>query len=110
MKKKKIKWAWDFSVYVPFCPYCNEMASYEDRCAFCGKEYEWVEPQYKPTIVEVGEYTVTQATNNHISITKDNKLIFHASCTEKKTEEELKEFVDYYYKLMEIIPKNESQK
>jgi methionyl-tRNA synthetase len=109
MQKKKIEWRWDCGCYVPFCPYCDEMASYEDRCAFCGKEYEWVEPQHNPTIVQVEEYTVTQATNNHISITKDNKMIYHASCTKKMTEEELKKEVDIYLKLIEIPLKDESQ-
>lgn len=73
------------------------------------KKIEWLEPKHKPTIVQVGEYTVTQATNNHISITKDNKMIYHASCTKKMTEEELKKEVDIYLKLIETPLKDKSQ-
>ena len=86
---KKVKWRCDLGVYVPLCPHCNELAYEKDKCVFCGKEYEWVEGKRKETIIEYGEYTIVQATNNHISIYKNGRLIYHASCTKKKSEEEL---------------------
>lgn len=109
MVKKKVNWRWDYGVYMPFCPYCDEVASYKDKCAFCGKEYEWTEPKHKPTVVQVGEYTVTQATNNHISITRNDKMVYHAQCTKKKTEEELKKEVDLYQALINTKTNKKSQ-
>lgn len=93
---KKVKWRWDYGVYVPLCPYCGELAYEKDHCVFCNKEYEWVEGEHKGTIVNVGEYTVVQATNNHIHIYKGERMVRHASCTKKMTEEELKEMVAHY--------------
>ena len=93
---KKVKWRWDWGVYVPFCPYCDEPAYEKDHCVFCNKPYEWVEGKHKATIVNVGEYTVVQCTNNHIHIYKDEHMVMHASCTKKKTEDELREMVAVY--------------
>lgn len=93
---KKVKWRWDYDVYVPLCPYCNEPAYEKDHCIFCNKEYEWGDDKYKETIVNVGEYTVVQFTNNHIHVYKGERMVRHASCTKKMTEEELKEMVAHY--------------
>lgn len=92
---KKVKWKWDCDVYVPRCPYCSEPAYEEDHCVFCGKKYEWVEGKHKPTVVEHNGYTIIQCTNNHIQIYKNGRIVMHASCTEKKTVEELKEQVAF---------------
>ena len=92
---KKVKWKWDMGVYVPLCPYCNEPAYEEDHCVFCGKKYEWVEGKHKPTVVEHNGYTIIQCTNNHIQIYKDGRIVMHASCTKKMTEEELKQQVAF---------------
>ena len=89
-KVKKVKWKRDWGVYVPFCPYCNELAYEHDHCVFCGKKYEWVEGKIKPTVVEHEGYTIVQCTNNHIQVYKDNRLVLHASCNKKMTEDELK--------------------
>lgn len=86
----KVNWKWDYSVYVPFCPYCDEPAYDKNCCCFCGEEYEWVEGEFKPTTVEQGDYTVVQSTNNHISIYKGDDLVSHISCTKKCAETELK--------------------
>ena len=94
--KKKIKWRWEYGVYGCFCPYCNEWAYEKDHCVFCGKPYEWVEPKHKETIIKQGKYTIVQATNNHISIYKSGEFVYHASCTEKKTEEELIKHLEFY--------------
>lgn len=97
---KKVKWRWEYGVYVPFCPYCNEPAYEQGYCVFCNNHYEWVEGKHKPTIVTVGEYTVVQGTGKHIHIYKGEEMVFHASCTKKKTEDELKEFVEYYDRIV----------
>ena len=93
---KPIKWKWDYGVYVPFCPYCGEPAYEKDKCFSCGKSYKWVEGEYKPTEVQVGEYLVVQATNNHVHIYKDGNMVFHSQCDKKFTEDELREHVDFY--------------
>ncbi len=103
---KRVKWEWDYGVYVPLCPYCKELAYEKDKCVFCGKPYLWVEGKYKDTVVKVGEYTVVQATNNHISIYENGKLVYHAACTKKKTEVELKQTVDAMHKLRNTIDEN----
>lgn len=103
--KKKVVWRWDWSVYMAFCPYCDEPAYGTERCEFCGKEFEWVEPKHKPTEVKCdGGYTVVQNTNRHIMIfDKDGKMVLHASCTKKKTPEELRDMVDKYLKVSEEV-------
>jgi hypothetical protein len=93
---KKVKWDWDWGVYIPLCPYCNEPAYEKDHCVFCGKPYEWVEGKYKDTIVKQGEYTIIQATNNHISIYKNGEFVMHSQCNKKMTEKELLDQVKFY--------------
>lgn len=92
---KKVKWRWDMGVYVPFCPYCDEFAYEEDCCVFCEKEYIWVDKS-KDREVKVGEYTVVQASNKHISIYKGNRAVSHMSCTKRKSKRQLKKMVDLY--------------
>lgn len=93
---KEVEWMWEYGVYIPFCPYCGEPAYEKDSCYFCGKPYKYVEGEYKPTEVQCGEYTVVQNTNNHIHIYKDDSMVMHIQCTVKKTEEELREEVEFY--------------
>ncbi len=94
---RTIKWRWDYNVYMCFCPYCDEPAYEKDKCVFCGKPYKWVEPKHNETVVQVGEYKVVQATNNHISIYgKDGEWLYHAQCRKKLTEEELAKQVDFW--------------
>lgn len=92
---KKVKWTYDWEVYVPLCPYCNEPAYEEDHCVFCGKQYKWVDggEEAKIKVVEHNGYTIIQCTNNHIQVYKDGSLVMHASCTKKMTEDELKDQV-----------------
>lgn len=93
---KKILWRWDWGVYVPFCPYCDEPAYYRDYCFDCGKPYIWVDGKYKPKEVYKGEYTAVQSTNKHIAIYKGDHLVMHSQCNEEKTEEELLRMIDRY--------------
>ena len=93
---KKVKWQWDYGIYVPFCPYCDEPAYEKDKCFACGKPYEWVEGKYKDTIIKHGEYTIVQATNNHISIYKNGEFIHHAQCDKKMTEKEMLGHIKLY--------------
>lgn len=93
-KLKKVKWKWDWGVYAPFCPYCGEFAYEEDCCAFCEKEYKWVDKS-KDRQVTVGEYTVVQESNNHISIFKGRRQVFHAPCTKKLSKRKLKDLVAF---------------
>ena len=71
-----------------------------DRCVFCGKEYQWCKGKKKDRVVIVGEYTVVQTTNNHISITKDGRMVYHAQCTKRLSKRKLKKHVDYYEQLV----------
>ena len=97
---KEIKWRWDWGCYIPFCPYCDEPAYEKDKCSFCGKEYKWVEGKHQPTVVEEGEYTAAQTTNKHIHIYKGERLVLHASCRVKKTEDELRQMVAEYEEII----------
>ena len=98
---KKLVWRWDWGVYMSFCPYCDEPVSGDEHCEFCGKAFEYVEPKYKPTVVEVGEYTVIQTTGKSVYIVdKDGHWVYHASCTKKFTEDELRKMVDIYLALI----------
>lgn len=49
-------------------------------------------------------YTVSQAENNHIMITKGEE-VFHAQCNKKLSEEGLKQQVENYIKLKELLDK-----
>lgn len=47
-------------------------------------------------------YWIQQSTyNNHIMIVKGDRLAFHAQCTEKMTETQLRQVVDGYIKFLE---------
>ena len=50
--------------------------------------------------IEHRGYTVEQTSNYHIWIGKKGKMVCHAQCTKKLTDDELKEYVDT---LLEII-------
>lgn len=101
---KKVKWRWDYGVYAPFCPYCDDIIyDNKEKCAVCGKPYEWVEPKYKDTVIEEGEYTIIQATNKHITIYQNGELILHAHYTKKLTCEELRAYLYSSIASMNII-------
>ncbi len=100
---KNIVWRWEYGVYVPFCPYCDEPACEHDGCVFCAKPYQWVNGEIQPTRVSKGDYTVVQSTNNHISLYKNGELVQHAQQDQKKTEEELLEYIGFYENFDKIL-------
>lgn len=97
---KKVKWQWDWGCYVPMCPYCGELAYQKDRCVFCEKEYKWSD-KGKERAVTVGEYTVVQTSNNHITIAKGDHAVFHAQCTKRMSKRKLRKQVDFYKEITE---------
>lgn len=99
---KKVKWKVEYGLEIPFCPYCDEPIYEKGECVFCGEKHEWVEGKQKDTVLTVGEYTVVQTGNNHISISKDGRMVMHINCTEKCTEEELKNMVSFCEAMKEM--------
>ena len=98
---KKVAWLdeGDGGKY-PFCPYCNEFAYEKKQCVFCGKPYRWWEPwRYKTRTVTVGDYTVGQASNNHVMIAKDGCMVYHASCNKRMSRRALRRLVEFFEKL-----------
>ena len=94
---KKVEWRrWYGDILYPFCPYCGEFAYEKDHCVFCEKEYKWVQRGRKGRVVTVGEYTVVQTSNNHISITKGDRMVYHAQCTKRLSKRKLKKQVAFY--------------
>lgn len=102
-RAKKVKWQKEWGDFVPVCPYCNEWAYEMDHCVFCDKPYKWYEPKGlpKPTVVEQDGYRVVQATNNHISVFKDDVLVLHSSCKVKRTKDELIEHLEMVKRIRE---------
>ena len=50
-------------------------------------------------------YTISQASNNHVIICKDNQMLFHAQCNKELSEKELKQELEHYLKLIETLEK-----
>lgn len=92
---KKVNWRWDWGCYVPLCPYCDELVHDTEKCVFCGKKYEWVEGKIKPTKVDHEGYTIIQSAGNHLMVYKDGQIVLYASCTQKMTEKELRDQIDF---------------
>lgn len=52
--------------------------------------------------IEHKGYFVQQSSyNNHIMIIKDDRMVLHVNCTEKRTEQQLRGLVDGYIKYLE---------
>lgn len=45
-------------------------------------------------------YVISQASNNHVMICKDDEMLFHMSCNKEKTKEELEEVLEFYFMLI----------
>ena len=53
--------------------------------------------------MEYRGYTVTQSSlNNHIMISKDGKMVSHINCSIKKSDEELRETVDFVLEMRDM--------
>lgn len=50
-------------------------------------------------------YTISQASNNHVMICKDNQMLFHAQFNKELSEKELKQELEHYLKLIETLEK-----
>ena len=48
-------------------------------------------------------YLITQASNNHVTICKDDKMLFHAQANKKLDKDELKKQLDFYLGLLEKV-------
>lgn len=48
-----------------------------------------------------GYFVQQSGYNNHIMIIKDERMVFHAQCTKKMTEKQLRQIVDGYIKFLE---------
>lgn len=108
---KKVKWRWDWGVYVPFCPYCDEPAYVKDQCAFCGRKYKWVDGKYKPTVAVHKGYRAIQSTNNDITIyDEDGDLVIHSACGRKYTEDELKIHIEQVTERMALAKRIREEK
>ena len=66
---------------------------------FCGKKYRMHEKRMERKVT-VGEYTVVQTSNNHISIEKGGRLVYHAQCTKRLSRRALKKHVAFYESLV----------
>ena len=105
---KKVKWTWDMGVYVPLCPYCNEIAYKKDHCVFCDKPFKWVDKS-KERVVTVGDYTVIQTSSNHIYIYHGEQMVLHASCTKRESKRRLREMVEGLEALTEWERKSDEE-
>lgn len=53
-------------------------------------------------------YEISQASNNHVMIFKDNQMLYHAPATTKFDEEGLKNVFEHYLKLSDLLEKAKS--
>lgn len=54
------------------------------------------------------DYKISQAENNHIMICKDNQMVFHAQINMKLNKDGLKNVLEHYFKLKNLVEKVES--
>lgn len=54
-------------------------------------------------------YEISQASNNHVMICKDNQMLFHAQSNKKLNEDELKQKLEFYFKLNDLVEKVEDK-
>ena len=53
-------------------------------------------------------YEISQSSNNHVVIRKDNQVMFHSQSNIKLNRDELKNVLEYYFKLNDLLKKVES--
>lgn len=52
-------------------------------------------------------YIISQASNNHVAICKDNQMLFHAQCNKRLNKEGLKQQLEFYLGLDGLVEKVE---
>lgn len=50
-------------------------------------------------------YVISQASNNHVMICKDNQMVFHSPASIKLNKEGLKNVLEHYFKLSNLVEK-----
>lgn len=53
-------------------------------------------------------YIISQAENNHVMICKDNQMAFHSQADIKLNKDGLKNVLEHYFKLNDLVEKVES--
>ena len=53
-------------------------------------------------------YVISQADNNHVMICKNNEMLFHIEINIQLTKDGLKNALEHYFKLNDLIEKVES--
>lgn len=53
-------------------------------------------------------YEISQASNNHVMICKDNQMVFHGQTDIKLDKDGLKNVLEHYFKLNDLLEKVES--
>lgn len=67
------------------------------------EQFIYILEQMKKRRIQHKGYEVTQASNNHLWITKDGKTVMHSQCNKPLSEDGLKEAVDDYIEFMELM-------
>lgn len=52
-------------------------------------------------------YEISQASNNHVMICKDNQMVFHSQADIKLNKDGLKNVLEHYFKLKNLVEKAE---
>lgn len=50
-------------------------------------------------------YKISQASNNHVMIFKDNQIVFHSQTDIKLNKDGLKNVLEHYFKLNDLVEK-----
>lgn len=50
-------------------------------------------------------YEISQLSNNHVIIFKDNQMVFHSEVDIKLNKDGLKNVLEYYFKLNDLLEK-----
>lgn len=53
-------------------------------------------------------YVISQTSNNHVMICKDNQMVFHSPTSIKLNKEGLKNALEHYFKLKDLLERAES--
>ena len=53
-------------------------------------------------------YKISQTSNNHVMICKDNQMVFHSPASIKLNKEGLKNALEHYFKLKDLLERAES--